>query len=129
MINVNKYIKIPFKSHGRDFDGCDCYGLVRLVLKEEYGINIPDFWDYSHANDIKAVADLIMNNKAIVASKKKEYPDEGDIVVFRHSGAVCHVGIFVGEGLVLHMLNSANANCNKLKAVEKLYKVEGFYEV
>lgn len=129
MIDVNKYMKIPFKSHGRDFDGCDCYGLVRLMLEHDYGKKIPDFWDYSHAHDIKAVADLIMNNKSIVSSKKKDSPDEGDVVVFRHGGVASHIGLYVGNGLVVHMLNGVNANCNKLKAVEKLYKVEGFYEI
>ena len=38
---VNKYVGIPFKSGGRTSDGCDCYGLVRMVLKNEYSLILP----------------------------------------------------------------------------------------
>lgn len=129
MIDTGRYLKIPFKSHGRDFTGCDCYGLIRLILKEEYGKDIPDFWDYTHAHDVAAVSELILKNKPAVVSRKIETPIDGCVVTFKHSGKVCHVGLYVGDGRVIHMLNGANVACSKLKMIEKIYKVEGFYEI
>ena len=37
-----KYIGIPFENGGRSFLGCDCGGLVLLMLKTERGINAKD---------------------------------------------------------------------------------------
>ncbi len=37
---VERYNRIPFVDGGRDFDGCDCWGLVRLVFLKEKGIEI-----------------------------------------------------------------------------------------
>lgn len=37
-----KYIGIPFENGGRSFLGCDCGGLVLLMLKTERGIHAKD---------------------------------------------------------------------------------------
>ena len=37
------YIGLKFKERGRDRDGCDCWGLVRLIAMNELGFNLPSF--------------------------------------------------------------------------------------
>ena len=39
---ISKFIGIPFVSKGRSFNGCDCYGLVKLYYKEILNIDIPE---------------------------------------------------------------------------------------
>lgn len=39
---IEKFIGIPFVSKGRSFNGCDCYGLVKLYYKEVLNIDIPE---------------------------------------------------------------------------------------
>jgi hypothetical protein len=42
MIDIRKYIGIPFVDRGDSFDGADCYGLLRLFYREEFGRQIAD---------------------------------------------------------------------------------------
>lgn len=37
----NKYLGIPFKRGGADFNGCDCWGLLRLVFERELNVVLP----------------------------------------------------------------------------------------
>lgn len=49
-MDARKYLGIPFQDKGCGFEGCDCYGLVRLVYREELGIELPCLGDaYSTA--------------------------------------------------------------------------------
>ena len=42
MIDVRKYIGIPFVDRQASFSGADCYGLLRLFYRGEFGRDIED---------------------------------------------------------------------------------------
>jgi len=42
-IDIAKYLGIPFKHHGSDQSGVDCYGLALLFYKTEFNIDIPNY--------------------------------------------------------------------------------------
>lgn len=50
---LDRYMAIPFKDRGRDFEGCDCVGLYMLLLAHEAGVTI-DEPNASHGTDAKA---------------------------------------------------------------------------
>ena len=52
---LNRYIGKPYKYGGRDVTGLDCYGLVKLIYKEQYNQNLPD---WTTDDPIKAIAQL-----------------------------------------------------------------------
>lgn len=128
MIDVNKYIKIPFKSHGRDFNGCDCYGLVRLVLKEEFSKTLPDFWEYNAPDDFQVLQGLFDENTPLLSAKKVEEPKEGDVVLYKFRGYTSHIAVYVGQGRILHILKGIDSCCVPVEHGILKGRVEGYYE-
>lgn len=128
--DTSKYIEIPFKNRGRDFDGCDCWGLARLIYMNEYNISLPSFVDvYKDASEGKRVSEAIVNNKKLVNYVEHVSPEYGDICVFNINGSPAHVGVYVGKQLVLHVLKGTNSCCERLSSVRLKGRVEGFYGI
>ena len=107
MIDLKKYIGIPFKDCGRGFDGLDCWGLVRLVWKEEKGFVMPDMGDaYSSAfarGEVGETAQALEAgnwNRDVTAEPRREL----DVLVFSFGTLDLHVGLWVGEGEMLHVM-------------------------
>jgi hypothetical protein len=44
---ASRYVGIPFAESGFDLAGCNCWGLVHLVLKTEWGIETPTYGEIS----------------------------------------------------------------------------------
>jgi cell wall-associated NlpC family hydrolase len=101
---ASKYIRIPFQDRGRGFNGCDCYGLLRLVYRYELGIDLLDLSDqYSSYKDQHCVKSLVafekMKWEEISKGKQKPF----DAVLIRLDCAEFnHVGIVINEKLLLN---------------------------
>lgn len=107
----NGYVGTPFDAHGRVRMGCDCYGLICVVYREELNITLPDYLGYSSVDEHAEIAALIADGK----SSPVWFPATGnavafDIAVFRRGRLDTHVGIVVRHGLMLHM---AEEDCAK----------------
>lgn len=91
---IEKYVGIPFQDGGRGWHGLDCWGLVRLVLKTECGIEVPSYGEIS-ATELSAIA------KEVSGEIKKEpwhpvnQPEMFDVAVMHRHVAPVHVGIIV----------------------------------
>ena len=127
---VKKYIGIPFVSNGRTEKGCDCYGLVRLVLRNEYGITLPELSDdYSNACSIQETAELFEKHLPVIAARKIQEPEEGAIVIITEQGRLCHVGMFAGEGFILHTGAKTDCVCQRASHPGLRGRIEGYYNV
>ena len=128
--DTSKYIGIPYKNKGREMSGADCWGLVRLVYKNEYGINLLSFSDeYENSEEGAKVREIVQKGKDIFDSIIKAVPDYGDIVVFNMRGNPCHVGIYVGNNKVLHVLRGTECVIERLSSHRLNGRVEGYYEI
>ncbi len=124
-MSLNKYVGIPFKNLGRDFDGLDCWGLVRLFYLEEYGIELPMLDFYNQANDTKEIYPIVDLYTPIIGGTKQEIPERGDIVVMKYFGVPCHVGVYVGDNRVLHVNRRIDSVIQRLDTMKG--RVDGFY--
>ncbi len=69
-----EYIGIPFAERGRTRAGCDCWGLVRLVLAERFGIELPSYADgYETVKDHGRLVELIQAGKGITTTEAQRH--------------------------------------------------------
>jgi len=126
------YIGIPFRSHGRDRSGCDCYGLVALVLKEQFGKEVPFYADdYVDALECAEIAALIRSE--IVSHWRQAgagaavAPGAGDAIVLNIAGEPWHVGIVVAPGWFLHVRPGTASCLERYESLRWRRRIVGFY--
>ncbi len=115
-IDYIKYFRIPFKEKGRDFNGVDCYGLVFLFLKEEFGIVMPDYLELDYkigtlGKDGKKYIERYEKDKPILSiyNKVDPPPKPFDILVFKNvAGIATHIAIYIGNNKILHTIRNRN---------------------
>ena len=122
----NKYIGIPFLDKGRDTDGIDCWGLVRLVYKQEYNIDLPSFSSEYEADDTERMRDLFAQYKE--GWEKIEEPVEGCIVLFNIFGIESHMGIAVSSTHFLHARDKYTSAIESFDSVGWRNRITGFYK-
>lgn len=109
---VSTYLPIPFREKGRSTEGVDCWGLVRLVYAERFGISLPDLSDRYTASEDGPVVEGVLTSEAAPGGSwrlREGSPREvGDVGVFRIRGLPSHVGIAVAEGRFLHSLRGVD---------------------
>lgn len=81
------YIGLPYRSGGTSLTkGADCSGFTTAIMRE-FGIQLSRA-SYSQASNGVAV----------------DYADlqKGDLVFYGYSGSISHVGIYIGDGKIIH---------------------------
>jgi hypothetical protein len=122
---ANKYIGIPFKSNGRDWHGVDCWGLARLVYKEEFGIELPSFTEQYYITDTPRIEELINQYKEGWVPVQE--PKCGDLILFRIFGSASHVGILVDEGRFIHSRHGYDVAIAELNSTRWQHRVLGYF--
>lgn len=107
------YVGIPWLDKGRDHTGCDCWGLARVIMAEQFGVILPsyadDYVDPSERDEISVLlATGIPENGWTPIT---DAPRAGDGVVFRLLNQPWHVGIMVDAEHFLHVEEGVGASC------------------
>jgi len=122
---------MPFVSGGRTIIGCDCYGLLYLAYTIELGIEIPSLADrYTDALDHDTVSRLLDEQLPLLCGDKLITPDAPCVAVIRIANRFSHVGVYVGEGLILHSRDPRNGST--LEHCGSPFfrgRIEGYYRV
>jgi len=126
--DLSEYIGIPFLSKGRNTSGIDCYGLTRLVLRNVYGKELPDFY-YPDAMDKKNIRKLLDQNQPLLAGTETDEPEEGDIAIMKYGGIPCHIGIYVGEGKILHIRVKTDSILERVGSARLKARIAGYYKI
>lgn len=91
---LEKYMSVPYVYGGTTSKGWDCSGFTQWTMKNMYGISI------ARASNEQARGGKKINKNNM--SKWKP----GDLLFFSSGGKINHVGIYLGDGKMIHALNS-----------------------
>jgi cell wall-associated NlpC family hydrolase len=124
------YVGVPFVSGGRDRSGADCYGLVRLIQAEQFGRRLPLLsGDYADADNFAETEALMRSRRPLLAGRRVETPEPGDVCVLRFHGLPVHLGICAGRGWMLHALKGAGSVLQRTGDPGLAGRIEGWYRV
>lgn len=124
----NDYIAVPFADHGRTAHGCDCWGLARLIYKEQLNIDLPELLDYKNTKDSRNIAELYeiehQEWREIPIGQEKPF----DILVFKIMGLPTHIAVVVDKGLMIHCEKGCGTHISEYnKEVQWKTRLAGVY--
>lgn len=98
-INIDDLIGIPYKEHGRDASGYDCYGLAIEVCRR-YGFVLNDVY-YTDDHDIS----LSEKNRPTLNCFEMTEPKEGAVIEI-HTREGLHIGVCINNKEFIHATKS-----------------------
>lgn len=129
------YVGIPYQRRGRDRSGLDCWGLVRLVMLEQRGVELPlyDTVNSLRPGAVTAAVDLERGGRHWLEVLPDEARREFDFLVMRTAvreasrmvSAEIHIGIVAPGGFVLHVQEGDSAVMQPFKALQ--HRIAGTY--
>jgi cell wall-associated NlpC family hydrolase len=128
-MDASGYVGLPFAEHGRDRDGLDCWGLVRLAYAEQYGVLLPSYAEgYATTTDREEIPKLVSGE---IASEWEPITpgeeQEGDVVLLRVLGRPIHVGLILDPPRFLHVMQGVDACVQDYQGAMWNRRVLGFY--
>lgn len=124
---TDKYVGIPYKSNGRDTSGLDCWGLVCLIYKQEYHIELPSFSEqYANVHDALRIQELFAIQRESWQLLDKHEP--GSVILFRILGEETHVGVVVDDTRFIHVREGSDCVVDTFTSGKWANRVVGFYK-
>ena len=97
-VKYDDLLRVPYKAHGRDKSGLDCYGLI-YVCASRMGYVLPELKDLYDLDNTKAV-DFVHNGLSDYLEKIEK--QETNCFCLFNFKDVTHTGIYLGGGKLLH---------------------------
>lgn len=127
-MNFDRYIGLPWIDHGGDFSGVDCWGLLRLVYRNELGIELPSYSEkYARDADRRDIAALIAGEREPWDEIAQGHEQTFDGVLMRDGNVARHIGIVARSGRVLHVEHRRPSLIENYRAGTLRPRIVGFF--
>lgn len=139
MITIEQFaeraIRVPFIEHGRDYEGWDCWGLVRCAYRDVYGIDLPSYADSypdtGKTEDSRARIEILVMEHTEAAHRvdweRARAPMPGMVAMFRMRGRPIHVGIMIDRDRFLHADEAIGTAIERLSSPAWSRRIEAVY--
>lgn len=130
---VGDYIGLPFADRGRDRNGVDCWGLVRLVYQEVWGVAMPAYDDGYIDTGRTCFSDIaVALTDHCMASTTWRRIDAGaeavgDMALFQIMGLPVHVGLVVASTKMIHAETGTNVVLDRYDGLRWGGRLIGFW--
>ena len=125
---ISRFIGIPFVSKGRSFNGCDCYGLVKLYYKEILNIDIPEtiitaeqprrtFANYLNEISKNWTATTPAKNVVVAMSVNAEHPN-----------LVTHFAVMIDDKRFIDTRENMSSYLTSIDDEKIKNQIKGFYK-
>lgn len=125
---AGRYIGLPFAAHGRSRSGLDCWGLVRLAMGEQFNVALPHYSsEYKSCTDVDSISQLIEREAVQWLAIAPGLEKTGDVAVLRLRGRPHHVGLVLGDRLMLHIEEGVDSAIESYSSPRWKDRIYGFY--
>ncbi len=136
---AGKYVGIPWLTNGRGPEGYDCWGLVRMIAKDQFGWDWPSYdetYTQGAEADDKSVEDVResedspwqrLDNPDDPLEKKVIGIQTGDVIWLRHRSHVVHMGLMLDARRFIHVSMSTDSVISQVDHILWKNRVVGFY--
>lgn len=127
---VEPYVGLPYRAGGRGPDEYDCWGLVLLVWRERFGMDLPTYegvtWKAGRTDGL--VGETITHATSTLWDAVEPGDEQpGDALVLRMRGHPLHVAMVVEPGLMLHCHDRADACVEPYRCLQWRSRIHGFF--
>ncbi len=108
MIDLSmSYIGIPYMFQRASFNGCDCWGIVRLFFQKELDVFLPEFSIKS--NSPRRIEEKVLTELNNFKEVELDEARPHDLLLFNIAGQPIHVGMALDNRFMLHSLQGHNS--------------------
>lgn len=123
------YGHCKFKRNGRTDTEVDCWQLLRLIYRDQLGMDLPAI-EGVYLDDSPMT---IRNVSRAMGEERKQWvsvdsPKEFDIVLLKPRGKLFfHVGCYIPLNKMLHIEDGSQVTCERIDGIMWQNRIEGFY--
>jgi cell wall-associated NlpC family hydrolase len=123
-----RYIGIPFKEDGTGFDGINCWHLIRLAAREQFGLDYPEP-AVINPLDMQEVGTILRRAKAAPPWREVTLAEARppDVIAFKVLAWPSHVGLFINPQWFLHIRQGTASVLGRLDSIIWRNRVDGVF--
>lgn len=124
------YVGIPYVPHGREYTGADCWGILFLYYRDVLGTPVPSYSAEMDAREFRH-----KDIGSLVAEEREKHwqpvtaPQPGDCILMRAGRHDSHVGVFLGQGRMLHSEGPHPSVIDRMGDMRWRSRISGFYRL